>query len=139
MSDITKLITNTVFSETKDPDDATAITWVIRNRLAKPKRFGDTIEKVVYAPHQFSGVNTEEWNKAVKQKFTSEERAIYNRTNAIVTGVWGDIIPDPTGGADHYYNPAISKPNWGKIYPVTYTGKEHLFLKEVPIKKKEKK
>lgn|SRR3990167_39358 len=132
----TELLANILFAETKDTDDAIAIANVIKNRLAKPKRFGDTLEKVVYAPYQFSGVNTPEWNKAVNRQFTPEEKRIYNNFQNIARGVMIGTIQDTTGGADHYYNPEISNPDWGKLYPETYKTQGHRYLKEVPVKKK---
>ena len=48
----------------------------------------------------------------------------------------GDIIQDPTGGADHYYNPTLASPSWGEVYPTTYEGTEHIFKKEVPLPRK---
>lgn len=133
-----ELIANTLFSETKDTNDAIAIANVIKNRLARPKRFGDSLQKVIFTPQQFSGINTSEWDKAINKNFTSKEQQVYDKFQNIARGVWSGIIQDTTGGADHYYNPDISQPNWGKIYPITYKGTEHLFLKEIPIKNKEK-
>ena len=130
------LLARTLFSETKSIDDAIAIAHVIQNRLARPKRFGDTYEKVIYAPKQFSGVGTQEWEKAEKKRFNQQERQIYEAFKNIALGVQGGVIPDPTGGADHYYNPEISNPSWGKIFPETYKTKFHRYLKETTKKKK---
>jgi len=59
-----ELIRLVLFSETKDIDDAIAIANVIVNRVKRGGRFGETLEDVIYAPKQFSGVNSKEWKKA---------------------------------------------------------------------------
>ena len=125
-----ELLATVLFSETKDIQDAIAIANVIMNRLKRPKRFGETLEDVVYAPNQFSGVNSEEWKKVEKGNLTKEEEIIFNQFKDISKGVIMGNIIDPTGGADHYYNPELADPSWGKIYPETYKTKYHRYLKE---------
>ena len=125
-----QLMARVLFSETKDLDDAIAIANVIKNRLKRSKRFGETLEEVIYAPSQFSGVNSPEWKKVESGKLTPEEQVIYNQMEQVSEGVLINSISDTTGGADHYYNPEIANPSWGKIYPETYKTKYHRYLKE---------
>jgi len=125
-----ELLARVLFSETKDIGDALAIAQVIMNRLKRPKRFGDTLEKVIYAPKQFSGVGGKEWKKVESGKLTPEEREIYENFKSIARETMTGLLPDETGGADHYYNPKKANPSWGKIYPETYKTEYHRYLKE---------
>lgn len=127
------LLTILAFSETKDPEDAMGIMNVAMNRLSKPARFGRTLEEVVFSPNQFTGVGTKEWEKAKNKKMTPKEQKIYDQFREIAQGIIMGSISDTTGGADHYYNPAISSPSWGNMpdrYPETYKTDSHRYLKE---------
>lgn len=129
------LLANLLFSEAsknpKDIDsDSQAIAWVVKNRASRPQRFGGSISDVVFAPSQFSGVGTKEWNKAVNRKFTPEEEKIYKRQLQIASMVLNDKLPDPTGGADHYFNPKLVKPSWSRKMKKTYTSGSHDYYKE---------
>lgn len=124
------LVANLLFSETKDPNDAVGIIWVIKNRMSNPKRFGRTLSDVIFQSNQFSGVGSKEWNKAVKGKFTPDELSIYNQMTGIAKKVLSNEIPDPTGGADHYVNLDISNPSWtSKMNKKTKIG-QHTYFKE---------
>jgi len=126
-----QLLANLLFAETKDPEDAQAIANVVLNRLKRPERFGATLEDVIYAPYQFSGVGTNEWNKAVNQKFTDNEAKIYKNFLIIANKALRGQLEDNTNGADHYANLKLSKPAWAKIYPKTTQTKFHTYFKEV--------
>lgn len=134
MNDVV-LLANLLFSEaSKNPQhvdkDSTAIAWVVKNRASKPNRFGGSIQDVVFAPSQFSGVGTNEWNKAVSRKFTPEEEKIYKKQLQIASMVLNDKVSDPTGGADHYFNPKLVKPSWSRKMKKTYTSGSHDYYKE---------
>jgi spore germination cell wall hydrolase CwlJ-like protein len=129
------LIAQLIFSEVdKNPKrfekDAIAIAHVIKNRLSRPERFGSTLQDVVYAPYQFSGVNSNEWNKISSGKTTAQEQKIYKRILQISNGVWNGTIKDSTSGADHYYNPKLAKPSWSKKMKKTYSSDAHDYYKE---------
>lgn len=131
--DEVRLLTNLMFAEaSKDPKfsdkDATAVAWVAKNRVGK--RFGETLPEVIYAPSQFSGVGSDEWNKAETGNLTKDEQGIYKRFMQIAYGVKNDTIPDPTGEADHYFNPKLVKPSWSKKMKKTYTSGVHDYYKE---------
>ena len=124
-----------IFSEAdKNPKrfekDATAIAHVVKNRMARPERFGGSLQEVVFAPHQFSGVGSNEWNKVDSGKMTTEEQNIYKQAMRIANGVMTGKIADSTGGADHYFNPKIVKPSWSKKMKNTYTSDAHDYYKE---------
>jgi len=129
------LMAKLLFSEaSKDAkfsdDDATSVAWVVKNRLARPERFGGTLEDVVYAPSQFSGVNSNEWNKVDSGNLTKEEEKIYKRFIQISSGVLRGDIKDTTGGADHYFNPKLANPSWAKKMKKTYSSGAHDYYKE---------
>lgn len=117
---------NPKFSE----DDAKAVAWVVKNRINRPERFGQTMEEVVYAPQQFSGVNSSEWQKIENKQLKKDEEDIYKRFLQISYGVLNDKIPDPTKGADHYFNPKLVKPPWAKKMTKTYTSGVQDYYKE---------
>ena len=137
------LMAQLLFSEaSKDAkfsdDDATSVAWVVKNRLARPERFGGTLEDVVYAPSQFSGVNSNEWNKVDSGNLTKEEEKIYKRFIQISSGVLRGDIKDTTGGADHYFNPKLANPSWAKKMKKTYSSGAHDYYSEtgVPLQPK---
>jgi len=128
------MVANLLFSETKDSKDAEGIASVIGNRVKRPERFGATIQDVMFAPKQFSGVGGKEWNKAVNKKFTKEDEGIYKDflriANQLVTGK----LKDTTGGADHYVNLSIAQPKFSKVYSKTGKIGEHTYYSEKPVK-----
>ena len=129
------LVAKTLFSEvskkSKDIEkDAPAIAWTIINRTSRPERFGATIQDVIYAPKQFSGVGSNEWNKVETGKMNEAEQKIYKRLLQISNGVLTGKITDPTGGADHYFNPKLVKPSWSKKMKKTYSSGAHDYYKE---------
>jgi hypothetical protein len=45
-----QLLATLLFSETKDPEDARGIANVVNHRMARPERFGGSMEEVIL-PH----------------------------------------------------------------------------------------
>jgi spore germination cell wall hydrolase CwlJ-like protein len=120
-----------LFSETKDMDDARKIANVTVNRTKRPERFGGTITDVIYQPNQFSGVYSDEWNKALNQKFASEkEENIYKEMLQVAYQAVTGKLEDTTGGADHYFNPKLVKPKWAAKMKKTTENKNHSYYKE---------
>jgi len=87
---------------------------VIRNRAELGNYGGNTISGVIMQPGQFSA-----WNGVTG--YAGGEGAIdmgnirvsedaYRVADAILSGNY----QDPTGGATHYYNPAVATPAWGQ-------------------------
>ena len=111
--------------------DATAIIWAVKNREARPDRFGATRDEVIFAPDQFSGVGGDEWNKVINNKLTEDEEWYFKRGAQLRKAIDGGNIPDPTDGADHYYNPSLASPDWAEAYGKTYSSGAHDFHKEV--------
>ena len=123
-------LANTLFSETKDVEDAKNIASVIINRTSRPERFGGTIEEVIYQPKQFSGVNSPEWQKAANQKFTEKEAEIYKQMLQVSYQAVTGKLKDTTSGADHYFNPKIVVPKWAEKMKKTVSNKNHSYYKE---------
>jgi len=125
-----EILANVLFSETKDIEDAKNIVNVILNRTKRPERFGATVSDVVFSPNQFSGVGSNEWNKAASKKFDSKEEAIYKQLYQVAYLAATGKLEDTTGGADHYFNPKIVKPKWAaKMRKTAETG-SHAYYKE---------
>lgn len=125
-----ELLAKVLFAETKDLEDAKAIAWVVKNRAMRPERFGRSIQDVIFAPKQFSGVGAREWGKVEGGKLKGEEEGIYNHMLNISRGVLSGRIADPTGGADHYVNLDLARPSWvGKMEKKVKIGK-HTYFKE---------
>jgi hypothetical protein len=123
------IIANTLFSETKDIEDAKRIASVIQNRTAKPERFGATPIEVIYKPYQFSGVNSPEWKKAEARKFNEEEAQIYKQMLQIGYQMTQGKFKSVTE-ADHYFNPKITKPKWAAKMKKLEENKNHSYYKE---------
>lgn len=125
------LLAALIFSETKNLEDAKGVANVVMNRLKKPKRFGATLPDVIYAPSQFSGVNTEEYKKAINLQFKDKnEEKIFKSILPIANQAINGKLPDNTYGADHYVNLKLAKPNWAKVYPKTTKIDQHTYFKE---------
>ena len=92
---------------------------VIMNR-ANTSGYGNGLRGVILKPGQFSA-----WNSRVRPdgKFVHAGGAqgqdmanmrasdeAYKAADALISGAYDDV----TGGATHYYNPAISQPEWGQ-------------------------
>ena len=130
--DDTHLLAATLFSETKDLEDAKGIANVIKNRMNRPERFGNSMQEVILAPYQFSGVNSPEFQKAANLQFKSkEEENIFKQFLSISSAAIKGTLEDNTGGADHYVNLKLARPKWSKVYPKTTKIDQHTYYKEV--------
>jgi hypothetical protein len=123
--------------------DATAIYAVADNRLKNQKRWGyESFEQVATDRAQFTGYGTAEFQKVMQGNLSPDEEKYFKKALQIIKGYDSGMIKDPTGGADHYYNDAISSPEWGKLteekmvkeggryYPETHRTSGHTFRKE---------
>jgi hypothetical protein len=84
---------------------------VIMNRVGGG--YGSNVRDVILAPGQFSAWNSLTGYAGGEQgqnmDFTPSAEA-YKAADTLLSGQYEDI----TGGATHYYNPAISQPSWGQ-------------------------
>ena len=96
--------TRTVLGEAADqgPLGRQAVAHVIANRL-RDDRWPDTVTAVVRQPRQFSAWNTDGSGNALVHLPASDP--LYQQVRAEVRAVFDGQLPDPTGGAVHYYAP----------------------------------
>lgn len=86
---------------------------VIMNR-ANTSGYGNGLRGVILKPGQFSAWNSTtgyaggEQGQDMANMRASDEA--YKAADALISGGYEDV----TGGATHYYNPAISQPTWGQ-------------------------
>ena len=86
---------------------------VIMNR-ANASGYGDGLRGVILKPGQFSAWNSTtgyaggEQGQDMANMRASDEA--YKAADDLISGGYEDV----TGGATHYYNPAISQPKWGQ-------------------------
>tara|TARA_R110002153_G_scaffold59161_2_gene161702 strand:- start:2025 stop:3536 length:1512 start_codon:yes stop_codon:yes gene_type:complete len=94
-------------------DGMLAAGSVIMNR-ANATGYGDGMRGVILKPGQFSAWNSstgyaggEQGQDMANMRASGEA---YKAADALISGTYDDA----TGGATHYYNPAISQPKWGQ-------------------------
>jgi N-acetylmuramoyl-L-alanine amidase len=116
------------------PEGMISVAHVIKNR-ADSGAWGDPtkggLTQTITAPKQFSMWNTDDPKlralaAGVSAIPTTDPR--YQRAGAIVDGVFGNDIPDPTGGATHYHTTFVS-PEWSQGATPTATIGGHYFYK----------
>lgn len=86
--------------------------------LNRARERGQPVSKVVSAPHQFDG-----YNARSRGLGEADLGPVLANIDPLLRGE----MPDPTGGADHFYNPAMANPGWGQGKPGQMIG-QHRFL-----------
>lgn len=122
------VVARTVWGEARGESDkgVIAVAWVIRNR-ERDGRWPNTPLEVCTQPLQFSVWNTRDHNRSRLLSVTAEDKS-YLRVLSLVTGVYGDIHSDPTGGANHYHSTSI-RPSWADPNKRTAQIGGHIFYK----------
>lgn len=106
-----------------------AVAAVIANRAMAT---GRSPADIALTPSAFSAWNSSDnGGNPLPYKYNPGDPA-YDRVKAIVEGVFSGAIPDPTGGATHYYAPSGMKggkaPSWAASMDPTVTiGGHHFF------------
>lgn len=109
------LIARTVIGEAakEPPIGQAAVAHVIRNRLMSGD-YGESVPEVLFAPKQF-----EPWGARRSELLSyTADNPVYQRASAIAQAVLEGRVPDPTGGATHFYGPASqaalgrNRPSW---------------------------
>lgn len=139
MDEEVREIAATLFAETKDIEDAKRIGSVMMNRLKNPKRFADNIHDIISAQDnngvkQFTGYGSKEYRKVFdKTQRNDEENAILTQLIPIARQIYNGTLEDYADGADHYYNPKIANPYWGKFQSPRWDseGRPEMYYKEV--------
>lgn len=98
------IATRTVLGEAagESPEGKAAVAWSMKNRA---DRWGMPIERVALQPKQYSTWNKGEGGNNLPYRYNPGDE-LYDQTRAIVERVMAGEMPDPTGGATHYYSPA---------------------------------
>lgn len=113
-----------------------AVAWTIRNRVFDGKDrswWGEGYAGVCQKPYQFSCWNKNDPNYV----YLSGAKAIPFRELAqaqiAADQVMSGKVPDPTGGATHYYATTMRvAPAWAAKAKQTLKLGHHLFFKDVP-------
>lgn len=113
-----------------------AVAWAIRNRVGDGKDrswWGEGYAGVCQKPYQFSCWNSNDPNypylTGVKQIPIAEFAKCQLAAQQAIDG----LMPDPTGGATHYYSTSMPKPpKWVSGARQTLRLGHHVFFKEVP-------
>ena len=111
-----------------------AVAWTIRNRVNDGKTrswWGEGYAGVCLKPYQFSC-----WNKSdPNYLYLSGAKPIPFRELAqakiAADQVLAGKVPDPTGGATHYYATRIKAPAWAANAKQTLKLGGHVFFKDV--------
>jgi hypothetical protein len=101
------ILIRTILGEAADQGDQgwAAVAHVIRNRAQDP-RWPDSPRDVALQPMQFSAWNdTSMGGNHLVRKYGPGD-PMYERIGQVVDQAMAGDIPDPTGGATHYYAPA---------------------------------
>ncbi len=125
-------LARTIWGEARGESDAgkIAVASVVRNRATAGLLSGwpSDIAGVCTQRLQFSCWNSNDPNRPLLLSVT-EADPTYARCLEIAAGVVSGTIPDNTGGATCYYNPAVVTPSWAASMTVTARIGNHLFLR----------
>ena len=113
-----------------------AVAWTIRNRVFDGKAkswWGEGYAGVCLKPWQFSCWNKNDPNYAYLSGAKPIPAAQYAQALKAADQVMAGSVPDPTGGATHYYATTMPKPpTWAKGAENTLMLGRHKFFKNVP-------
>lgn len=98
------------------PDGQVAVAWTIRSRMDR-RRQG--LADVILAPWQFSCWNTDAVPMR-RARLGEVAPALWARCWEVATGVYWRRLDDPSGGADHYLNPQLTRKISGGVLPRWY-------------------
>lgn len=100
----------------------TAIVHVIRNRLKRAPRYGNTIAEVCLKPWQFSAWNAGAYRAAV------EAATIEQMSECIQAAAKGLVEDDFTHNSTHYFADTIATPKWARgLTPALIVGHHRFF------------
>jgi spore germination cell wall hydrolase CwlJ-like protein len=113
-----------------------ACAWTIRNRVDDGRAkswWGEGYAGVCQQAYQFSCWNKNDPNFAYLSGAKPIPPGEYKRALSVALAVMAGVVPDPTGGATHYYATSMPKaPAWVKGATLTLTLGGHRFYKDVP-------
>ncbi|WP_274643430.1 cell wall hydrolase [Pseudomonas serbica] len=113
-----------------------AVAWTIRNRVNDGKArswWGEGYAGVCQKPYQFSCWNKSDPNYAYLSGAKQIPFREFAQAQIAADQVMGEKLPDPTGGATHYYAAKMPKPPaWALGAQRTLKLGGHIFFKNVP-------
>jgi N-acetylmuramoyl-L-alanine amidase len=113
-----------------------AVAWTIRNRVLDGKAkswWGEGYAGVCQKPYQFSCWNKNDPNYAYLSGGKPIPFREFAQAQIAADQVIDGKVPDPTGGATHYYATTMSKaPVWAAKAKQTLKLGHHVFFKDVP-------
>lgn len=131
MKDITNLA-RTIWGEARGEPrlGREAVAATVMNRVGAGKWFSGTVSQVVLRPYQFSAWLVSDPNRA-KMLAADETTPGFLDALEIAALAMDGRLPDPTGGATHYYSKYIPPPNWTIGGTKTAEIGSHIFYKGV--------
>lgn len=116
-------------------DGQIAVAWTIRNRVNDGKSkswWGEGYKGVCLAPFQFSCWNDGDPNYPYLMGKKPIKLSELQVAMQAATLVMASKVPDPTGGATHYYAASMKKPpSWSSHGTKTVQIGGHIFFKDV--------
>lgn len=113
-----------------------AVAWTIRNRVNDGKTkswWGEGYAGVCQKPYQFSCWNKSDLNYAYLSGVKSIPFREFAQAQIAADQVLAGKVPDPTGGATHYYAATMPRaPAWAAKAKQTLKLGHHVFFKDVP-------
>lgn len=113
-----------------------AVAWSIRNRVNDGKDkswWGEGYAGVCQKPYQFSCWNKNDPNYAYLSGAKPIPFREFAQAQIAADQVMAGKVPDPTGGATHYYATTMPKaPDWAAKAKQTLKLGHHVFFKDVP-------
>jgi len=113
-----------------------AVAWTIRNRVTDGKAkswWGEGYAGVCQKPYQFSCWNKNDPNYAYLSGAKPIPYREFAQAQIAADQVIDGKVPDPTGGATHYYATTMKKaPAWAAKAKQTLELGGHVFFKDVP-------
>lgn len=128
----TEIVALTVWAEARwEPiEGIQGVTWVIKNRAAKPGWWGTDLKSVCLKPYQFScWLPSDPQSKRLADPATKELDS-YKNVLGIVQEVLRGNVPDPTKGSNHYCTEAVAPATkWAKDATPQVKLGSHLFYR----------
>ena len=122
------IVARTIWGEARGEGDTgmQAVADVIVNRVANPGWWGTDFISVCLAPSQFSCWNAGDPNATLAASVTADDPAFADALQIASAAVAG-TLPDITGGATSYFNPAGGIPSWAASMTETAQIGHHVF------------